>query len=714
MRDDPRRVASLDSRPQWPTAAAVALASLAFVGGLFVAWHHPLWPMAASAVFVLWAVIAARARGLWLLVLPAALPLLNFAPWTGWLLFDEFDLLVLGALAGEFARLASDLVVQPAPARAAGRSGAASAGTVLAIAFAALGVVAFLRGLADAGGGSVGWFDGYADGSNSLRLSKSLFYVAALWPVLQTELQRSSVRTLERLAHGMQIGLAYVGLVLLWERAAYPGLLDFSARYRTTATFWEMHVGGAAIDAYLAMATPFAAWALVAARSPRTWLAAATLALLTGHACLTTFSRGAYVGVALPLLLLGIGWWTGRLHSSPRVAALTAGGSMAFAFAAAGLLTAAFLALGYRGVGLALLALAGLILALRRRTTGMPWRRAGAMTLTVALLAEVVAVVGGGSFMRSRLDASEGDFGARLAHWRHGLGLLQSPADWLVGIGSGRLPARYAAEVRHGEFSGALALVTVAPNRHAARLSSPATVEDLAGLFSLTQRVSIHAGGAYRVNLRLRTTTPFDLAVDVCEQHLLYSRQCQGALIAVASQDGEWQSISASLSGPKLDPGPWYMPRLGVFSLSVRDTAASVEFASASLGAPDGTELLDNGDFSRALAHWLPTAQSYYLPWHIDNLYLELLIEHGVTGLMTFVLLLAVAFSNLLSTPRARGDVAPFLAASLLGALVVGSVSSVLDAPRISFLLLLTIAAALLSGQGTGRGRVRMPIHPLN
>jgi hypothetical protein len=681
---------------RWAKVTRLTMACLAGATGLFLAWHHPLWPVAASVAFLLCAVVEARGRGIWLFVLPAALPLLSFSPWTGWLVFDEFDLLVLAVLAGGYARLACEPPRARSVAEKSGPSGPRTVGVTVAIAFAGLGVVAFLRGLADAGW-SFGWFDGYADASNTLRLSKSLAYAASLWPLLQLELRREPSRALERVGRGMQVGLTYVGLVLLWERAAYPGLLDFSARYRTTATFWEMHVGGATIDAYLALATPFAAWALVAARTPRAWAGAATLALLTGHACLTTFSRGAYVGVALPLFLLGLAWWSRRLDSNPRVAALAAVASVAFAAGAAVLLTIGFLALGYRGAGLVLLALSSLILALRWRARAVPWRRASALALTVALITEAVAVIGGGSFMRSRLDASEGDFGARLAHWRHGLGLLQSPADWLVGIGAGRLPSRYATEVRNGEFSGALALVAVAPNRRAARLSGPATVEDLAGSFSLTQRVSVRAGGAYRVNLRLRTATPLDLAVDVCEQHLLYSRQCQGALVSIAPRDGAWQSISTTLSGPELDPGPWYSPRLGVLSLSVRNAVAWVEFASVSLAAPDQTELVDNGDFSAGLAHWLPSAQSYFLPWHIDNLYLELLIEHGVAGLLAFALLAACAFSNLLSLPSQRIAIAPFVAASLLGALLVGSVSSVLDAPRISFLLLLLLAIGLLT-----------------
>lgn len=612
---------------------------------------------------------------------------------------DEFDLLVLGALAGGFARLAFEAPRSSSVTADPSVPASAKISASLAAVFLGLGLIAFCRGTADAGGGTLSWFGDYADAANSLRLSKSLLYTAALWPLLSYELRQSPSAAMRLLALGMQVGLTWVGLALLWERAAYPGLLDFSSRYRTTATFWEMHVGGATIDAYLAMATPFAAFALVRARSRRAWAAAAGLALLTGHACLTTFSRGAYVGVAVPLALLGGAWWLRRLHSHPRSAALAAAWSMSYALGAAALLTAAFLSLGYGGAALVLLALSGLILVLRWRARSVPWRRTAAMALTLALIAEVVAVIGGGSFMRSRLDASEGDFGARLAHWRNGLGLLRSPTDWLIGIGAGRLPAHYAREVPHGEFSGALARVAVAPNGYAARLSGPATVADLAGFFSLTQRVPLYAGGAYQASVRVRADRPGDLTIDVCEQHLLYWRNCQGALLAIEPRDGAWQTISTTLSGPALDPGPWYLPRLGIFSVALRSVGSSVELTSLSLTAPDRTELLRNRDFSADLAQWLPAAQAHFLPWHIDNLYLELLIEHGVSGLLSFLLLVAFALSNLREEAHRQTVIAAFLAASLLGALLVGSVSSVLDSPRISFLLLLLIAVSLQLGR---------------
>ena len=675
---------------------SMAAALLCCGTGLFLAWHHPLWPVTLTTVFAVWVAVSACRPRLWLFALPAVLPILNFAPWTGWLIFDEFDLLILATLAGGFAHLALS-ARDPRPVRSGSVAGppALQSGWIVPVALAGASLLALLRGLADAGGGSFGWFDGYADASNSLRLSKSLVYASALWPLLRVELQRSTSYAIGRLALGMQIGLALVGLALLWERSAYPGLLDFSAHYRTTAAFWEMHVGGAAIDVYLALATPFAAWALMSARSRRGWAAAAVLALMACHACLTTFSRGAYVGVAVPLALLGAAWWLRRLRSQPRAAVLEAARGVSFACGSAIVLIVGFLVLGDGGIAFALLALSTLIVALRRRIRSMPWRRTAAMALTLALMTEAVAVMGGGTFMRSRLDASEGDFGARLTHWRHGLGMLKSPTDWLIGIGAGRLPARYAKEVPRGEFSGTLALVSTAPGTHAIRISGPALVDDYAGLFSLTQRVPVRPGGAYRVSLQARARIATDLAIDVCEQHLLYPRQCQGALVAIVPDGDAWQSISTSLAGPGLDAGSWYAPRLGVFAASIRGTGTAVDLAAIRLMAPDGTSLLHNGDLSEALAHWFPAAESHFLPWHIDNLYLELLIERGILGLVAFVSLAAFAFRNLLLLHNHDVRFAPILAASLLGSLLVGSVSSVLDVPRIAFLLLLLIVFSL-------------------
>jgi hypothetical protein len=110
---------------------------------------------------------------------------------------------------------------------------------------------------------ALGWFQGYEDPLNSLRIGKSLLLALLLLPSLRSLLQAAPALAVRGYRRGMAMGLGLVSLAVLGERAAYPGLLDFSTPYRSTALFWEMHVGGAGLDAFLALTVPFVVHLLV-------------------------------------------------------------------------------------------------------------------------------------------------------------------------------------------------------------------------------------------------------------------------------------------------------------------------------------------------------------------------------------------------------------------------------------------------------------------
>ncbi len=158
-------------------------------------------------------------------MVPACLPFLNFFPWTGWLVFEEFDILLLGLLAGGYSHLAgsprADIAKKmPKPL------------VVLIILLASSSLLALYRGFADAGGFAFNWFAGYADALNSWRVFKSLGFALLFLPLLQQEVGNSQTQAGQRLARGMVVGVAVVTLAVLWERAAFPGLLNFSAASR--------------------------------------------------------------------------------------------------------------------------------------------------------------------------------------------------------------------------------------------------------------------------------------------------------------------------------------------------------------------------------------------------------------------------------------------------------------------------------------------------
>jgi hypothetical protein len=627
-----------------PLALASLLSAVAAVAaGVTLAWHHPVAPVAVLAAFLLWSVVVACRPGLWLFVVPALLPLLNFAPWTGWVVFEEFDLLLWGVAAGGYAHiaLAGEALRDAPPVR---RSDRVFIG--MAVVFGALGVVALLRGLALPGDHPSGWFQGYTDPLNSWRVFKSLLHAALIWPLLRREIERGAGVAVRRFASGMLVGLTVVTLAVVWERLAYTGLWDFSTRYRTTALFWEMHVGGAAIDVYLALATPFVAWALWTCRSPLLWSMAAALALLTGYACLTTFSRGVYGAVVGSLVLLAVMLRWQRL---PRIR----------------------------------------------------WRTLAGVVLAVALCLEVAAVLGWGSFMRERISATDRDMGGRLRHWQNGLGLIRTPVDAVAGIGTGRLPGAYSQAVAERQFPGDVQFVPSAPGQPSGSVvvSGPKMPSHFNGLLTLTQRVALYPMLPYEVALDVRARTAALIEVQLCEMHLLYPRNCQSAWIRVNPDGSAWRHVVASLRGPLLDVGRAWAPRLGVFSMAVVNAGGVVEIDNISLAGPDRLEMLVNRDFSEGLARWYPSAQGFYVPWHIDNLYLELLIERGAFSLVAFLLCMGWTLRRLLGAAGRSRPIAPFLAASLCGALCVGLVSSVMDVPRVAFLLLLL---ALFAVEVTG------------
>jgi hypothetical protein len=370
--------------------------------------------------------------------------------------------------------------------------------------------------------------------------------------------------------------------------------------------------------------------------------------------------------------------------------------------ACAGLLLLAFELASWAGAGVCALLLVVLASWLKRRARHQGWRLPASLVLGTVLLIEIAAVLGGDSFINKRLEEGPADLESRIGHWRHGIGLLQTPTAWFWGLGAGRFPASYAASDPNRDFSGRLRLAPGQTTPHAV-LEGPRHRDDLAGLFSATQRVPMSSQGRYSVRLQIQAAQPTAVLVRVCEKHLLYDRNCQTAVVSTPASKGNWTQLTHTLIGPRLDAGAWWAPRSAVFSLAVLGAQNTVSLRKVELVSPDGRSVLRNGDFSEGLAHWFPRAQRFYLPWHTDNLVLELLIERGLLGFTLFTALVVAAVRGLLralALPDDQGGgLVPVLLASVASVLAVGLVSSVLDVPRIAFLLFFFLMLGLSLGE---------------
>ncbi|MDZ4154351.1 VanZ family protein, partial [Methylicorpusculum sp.] len=116
----------------------------------------------------------------WLIVIPALLPIMDFAPWTGRFFFDEFDLVILATLAFYFWQKPKwnqrSLLSIPA--------------TLLLIVFAVLYSVSLLRGLLPLPELNANAFNNYYSQYNSLRVGKGFIWSLLLLPLLQLAVRR--------------------------------------------------------------------------------------------------------------------------------------------------------------------------------------------------------------------------------------------------------------------------------------------------------------------------------------------------------------------------------------------------------------------------------------------------------------------------------------------------------------------------------------------
>lgn len=394
------------TRVQWLALAAGL--GLGLVGAE-LAWHHPLSGPLALAV---WGAAVLLAALFWVktpVIVLAPLPLIGLAPWTGWITFEEMDLLVTACGCGGYLAYALQLNARD---RAPAWRHALTYSPAVAVLIALLALSAawsMKRGFADAGGFQFGWFHGYHEAMNSVRNAKAIFLVLALLP-LWIAAGAARPRGFSRgLLLGLVLALAGGSAAALWERLAYTGLLDFSTDYRTTALFWEMHVGGAALDGFLVLTLPFALLALLRTRSPWRFAIGLVIALLAAYACLTTFSRGVYLALPLaliPMVLLAdaqrrraaaSGPESSHIDSTlgavdeplPRLAKLGAL-AMAGAFALAAVLV--FGGGGYRGLA----ALFGVLVVLLTLPASL-WLPAFGQRLTAVLMGGLLALLLGGA-----------------------------------------------------------------------------------------------------------------------------------------------------------------------------------------------------------------------------------------------------------------------------------------------------------------------------
>jgi hypothetical protein len=621
----------------WPVAVQGAVALSLWVLAFGLISIHPLlsppWGLVAAGGAVL-----SAARPYWgLMALLGFLPVASLSIWSGWRVTDEFDVLLLLILGGGYAHEAWLRMSHALP-----RVGTASnisvsrphVGWPVRWAWAAVlltWAVSAWRGWFDAGASAPDLlWDGYDSTGNVWRVAKSMVALMLVAPWLRALYRRSPQQAIRSLHGGLLIGLILVCALAVWERAVYIGLWDLSSDYRTTAWFWEMHVGGGAIDVYLALTAPMAWWALWRARAMWQWALAATLLVVLVYVVVTTYSRGlggVFVGGSVVM------WWLWR-RSAPAL------------------------------------------------PDPLAWRRLAQRCLLVGLVAEALCLVGAGQFASHRLFSTSVDAQSRWAHWQSMHSLLKKPEDWWWGVGQGRLPARHSALAAGPAMPGSVSWSH--ESEGAVVLQGPKASPELAGRFALARRVPL-VPGSHVVRLTVRATQATRLRFRLCERHLLYEVRCQEAVGTV--QAGPAQVLAWPLTGPELGARTGAERfREGMATLAVMQTHRAVEVWGWEIRNAVDQSVLHHADFSDGFNGWYFVTTGYFQPWHADSLFMELWVERGLLGSLAHVMLVAC----ILWLVYRRCFTGETWLLPILGGLVSCSVLlcviSVTELPRLSFL----------------------------
>jgi VanZ family protein len=342
----------------------------------------PVLALPLSLFLLAYTVLLAYYPKAWLVAIPALLPVLDFAPWTGRFFFDEFDLLVLTTLMVHFWRKPKSSLP----------SYYSTASIIMLAVFALVYFVSFLRGILPLQALDANTLANYYSNYNSFRVGKGFLWALLLMPMLHHNLQ-THARTQVYFGSGMLLGFAAVIVVAIWERLLFPGLLNFSSDFRIIALFSTMHTGGGHIDAYLALAFPFIAMPFL--YSSRLWLSVplGVGLFVTGlYVLLVTFSRGPYLAVALGFVVLALGLlWCFKANFAKQ------------------------------------------------------WYKFLIFPLLLALVPLIAIPVFEGTFINQRFSQVNRDSGIRMAHWEDAAAMMDDDfATQLFGMGLGSYPRIYA------------------------------------------------------------------------------------------------------------------------------------------------------------------------------------------------------------------------------------------------------------------------------
>jgi hypothetical protein len=568
----------------------------------------------------------------WLVAVPALLPVLDPAPWSGGSVFGTFDWLVAATVVVLAVRR------PPAAMPGLGRAAWLAIGLVVVSYLAALdfgGIAAAIAGTE--------LFTQYFSPLNGLRIARGLLWALVLLPFLADAVRRDEA-AFARFAVGMAIGLAGVALGGIMERLAFVGPFDLTTAFRITSTFASAHVGGGHLGVYLVAAMPFLVPLVLRSRSlglgAASAPAAAAIAVAAAYTLLVTVQRAALAAAILTVLLFILA----DVASAPRWSAT-------------------------------------------RRVA-----RAAAAVVFVLAVTGLFAVLLQGTFVSARFGEVGAGLQARESNWQYGLA-LRTPgiASRMFGEGVGSYPRLFLVNNLGGVAPATFAVIEENGNRHL-RLSTGSAFyfeQRVAPRPGTEYNLSVTLRGETPSRLTVMLCRKALLYSFGC-------RTVGFSVEPLAGWTRHEATLTAppgapTAAGALLD-GLFGMP--ATLALVVEGDRVVLDVDDVRLAGPDNTGLIANGGFEAGLSHWTYSSD-HHIHWRIFNQFFMTLFERGWFGLFASVVLAGLAAVRLLAAV-VRGDRrAPVLLASLAGFLMLGMTEAWLEAPRLGGLYYLLVFLTL-------------------
>jgi O-antigen ligase len=468
---------------------------------------------------------------------------------------------------------------------------------------------------------------------------KGFFWAALLSPFWLKMIQDDDKR--QYVTAGFLLGLFGLGVFALVERFVFPGLLDVTTDYRINALFSTMHTGGGHIESYLALVMPFIAVALLPNKQ-RGWTMAggSMVFVLSLYTLLMTYSRGGAIGLAAGLIVL----------------------------------------------------LGALYLHFRQKL------KMGTASLVVlpflVIIVLFVMPVLKGDLMQHRIQIAQQDSQSRHQHWQVAIDMMGNDlTSQIFGMGLGSFPRHFFWSNQQLRLPATYSVSSEGDQRFLMLRGGDS-------LF-IGQYIPLKALAHQNLTLTMDLRSPGGLnvgvSVPICEKSLQYSFRCISAEFQTNAR--QWSHVEKTLDSQEVG-APSSSIAGGLLTRPVQlafyaggDSSKVLEVDNVHLRDAQGQELIVNGDFSDGTDRWYFSTESHN-PWHIFNIWIQILFDMGWLGLSSFVTLLLAVYYRLFRALR-HDCYAPILLASFSGFLVIGYVDSPFDAPRLSFLFFLLVVFAL-------------------